>query len=58
MGEEEYWNKFRSSGNVFDYLAYRMRKADRQGYNEEFGADFNGIKDGSNRNNFICRTNR
>jgi hypothetical protein len=59
MYEEEYWNLFTNSGNVFDYLAYKIEDKHRHEADiMQVGADTNGAINFSNRNNFICHTYR
>lgn len=59
MGKEEYWNRFTNSGNVYDYLAYKV--ADRLKKDSsmmQVGVDTNGAVNCCDRNNFACSAYR
>ncbi|PXV93739.1 hypothetical protein C8E03_102514 [Lachnotalea glycerini] len=59
MYEEEYWNLFTDSGNVFDYLAYKIEdKHNNKLDNVQVGVNVNGAVNCCDRNNFICGTYR
>jgi hypothetical protein len=42
MGKEDYWNKFTNSGNVFDYLAYKVQESKNECNKTQVGVDTNG----------------
>ncbi len=59
MGKEEYWNNFTNSGNVFDYLAYKVEdKHKKESSITQVGVDTNGAVNCCDRNNFACSTYR
>lgn len=59
MYEKEYWNLFTNSGNVFDYLAYKIEdKKNKELSATQVGVDTDGAVNYCDRNNFICNTGR
>lgn len=59
MYEKEYWNIFINSGNVFDYLAYKIENRKRKEVSvTRVGVNMDGAVNCCDGNNFICDTYR
>ncbi|WP_143452737.1 hypothetical protein [Konateibacter massiliensis] len=59
MYEEDYWFLFTNSGNVFDYLAYKIEDRNKEEVSvTRVGVDADGAVSCCNRDNFICSTYR
>jgi hypothetical protein len=59
MYEKEYWSIFTNSGNVFDYLAYKIEDRNNNEVSvTQVGVNTDGAVNCCDRNNFICDTYR